>query len=226
MNRVLPAIILFFLIFSPLSAQTDIRATIERSAQDAENYLALLEEYRGIFDHASELGIPREILNDTLAEGIVKGATPERISVVLREKTDRLADAVRLLPPAERFESASIYIQWLSLVETLFSTGLDGTAVSQLLSRDGASERTRHALFIVIDLIETVGMEPELAGTIGEALVSSRLPDSSFSQLVPVILRHRARGLLYSEISAKIVSVLHAGGGYVQIEAELSRRRR
>ncbi len=198
----------------------------------AKAYMDSKADVLRVFAEAQAADLPLWVLMDKLREGASKGVSPDRLTAGLQSEAARLSAAKSILARvkpgiAERQE----YEEALRDTSIALLAGIGGETIEALFSGTRTSVRTyRDVLAACAALIQMKNSsrlsENELQ-RLGETLLASTLPSSSFSSIPSFFVKARAAGLRESDILDSIVlKALESGGGFVRMEELLRMRQK
>lgn len=184
---------------------------------------------REIFAEARSRSVPGEILFERLKEGAAKRAAPEVLLRSLREETERLAAARRIILSAgPAISAAAREISLLKTSSLALRGGFSEKSLFEVLrAASDSGKGPAGAIELLPLLIRMQGIEPlpeASVGAFGLALFSGRLPPAQYGSLLSLYLK-AAAGKLAGDVTLRLMAdILRTGGGLVQIERELTRR--
>ena len=227
------ACLLVFLIIaaSAFCQDADVESWFKADPR-AKAYMDSKADVLLIFGEAQAAELPMWVLMDKLREGASKGVSPDRLTAGLQSEAARLSAAKAVLARgkvdiAERRE----YEEALRDMSIALLAGIGGDTIESLFAGIRMSSRTyRDVLAACAALIQMKNSsrlsEKELR-RLGETLLSSKLPSSSFASIPSFFVKARASGLRESEIlDSIVVKALETGGGFVRMEELLRIRQK
>jgi hypothetical protein len=222
------SLLLFFtLLMRTISCAED--ATLNNSLRGS-----LYEPLAGIFESTIERlsakGVPPKILEDRILEAIAKRVLPGKIELFVEAeeiRLGRLADAVSNagIRPASASKTMQLF-QSLSIV----TTGIVSveTAESYLKAVEPGAQATESLtawISACISLYNLSGMADAQLRPLGISVLKSRLKPSGYSVLPGIFLKAKRNGLSDQETLRAMTRILDSGGGFFQLEDEITRRK-
>lgn len=195
----------------------------------ASAYLSIRGELAELLADCEAEGIPEELLMARIAEGAGKRVQPDRLVSVLR--TD-LSNYVVVKGLVARHYPGEIGGGRLAVLlergGMALRAGLDaaqfGAMVAAASVRGADAARAMDAILAVAAAQASVPIDDDGKVALAVALALSGESPEHFSQLSSLLLRGRAGRLQTRELVAMIVGVLGKGGGFLQVDREITRR--
>jgi hypothetical protein len=190
----------------------------------AKAYSDSRRDIAGVFADAEAADVPAWVLLDKLREGASKGVSPDRLTAGLRAEYSRLVTSKAILartgvaiPEPGEYEDA------LRDMSIWMLAGLGAETMEALFSSVRGGPRTPGdvlaACAALIQMKSSSRLEEKDLLRLGRALLSSRLPSSSFASVPAFFVKARASGLRESEIlDSIVVKALESGGGFVRMD--------
>jgi len=195
----------------------------------AAAYLSVRSELAALLADCEAEGVPVELLMARLAEGAGKRVEPERLVSVLRADLSRYAVVKALV--AKHYPGEMGGKRLAGLLERggmAQRSGLDagqfGAMVAASSARGADAGRAMDAILAVAAAQASVPLDDDSKVALAVALALSGESPERYSQLTSLLLRGRAGKLQTSELVAMIVGVLGKGGGFLQVDREITRR--
>ncbi len=217
---------LLFLLTAPFQVRADngVEQWLD-SAPAAAEYRPHREQLLDVFEAAAEKTLPREPLLRLLQEAGAKNVPVDTARLALTRELERLSTGDKILSksglrlePEQRSETLaniSLYLQ---------STLSQGVLEAVFHDQDSLEEPAQAAAALVRIKQQTrLGDEP--LTRLAEALRRSELPVSGYRSLPAVFLQAQSWSVPTGEALEIVVRELDAGGGLVQINNALRRRR-
>jgi hypothetical protein len=196
----------------------------------APAYQGVEEQIRLVFDDAGRSGLPLRLLMEKLKEGAAKGVDPDKLAGGLRAEADRLLLAQEIF--ARRnviFAGPGAREEAMQKVSIALLAGLSPELIEELFALGRPPARgpadAEAACAALIQMRESGRLAEKDLLRLGVALMSSRLPASTFRSIPPFFIKARARDIGERELLDSIViKALESGGGLVQMEDSLRLR--
>ncbi len=193
-------------------------------------YTAIGQDYAAISARLAQRGVPPEILEERLREGIAKRVPPDRLKGFLESegvRLGRIADALRssgliLDNPASRREQ----FKTLSMVTTgILSLDTVEAYMAVLTSGLASAESLTSWVTVCVSLYNLSSLTDGDMRVLGEAVLVSKLKKDGYAIIPSLFLKARRNGLSDMQTLKIILRVIKAGGGEFQLEDELRRRK-
>jgi len=195
----------------------------------ASAYLSIRGELAELLADCEAEGIPEELLMARIAEGAGKRVQPDRLVSVLRTDLSNYVVVKGLV--ARHYPGEIGGGRLAGLLERggmALRTGLDaaqfGAMVAAASVRGADAARAMDAILAVAAAQASVPIDDDGKVALAVALALSGESPEHFSQLSSLLLRGRAGRLQTRELVAMIVGVLGKGGGFLQVDREITRR--
>lgn len=216
------------LAFSAVAAAeplSDWYATSPRAAA----YLSIRAELSALLADCAGEGIPAELLMARIAEGAGKRVPAERLVAALRVDLSYYV-AIRALV-AKCYPGEDGGPRLAGLLERggmALRSGLDAGQLGSMLgaasARGADAARTMDAILAVAVAQASIPLDEDSKTELAVAMALSGESPERFSQLTSLLLRGRAGRLQTRDLVAVIVGVLGKGGGFLQVDREITRR--
>ncbi len=193
-------------------------------------YAAIGQGYAAISERLAQRGVPPEILEERLREGIAKRVPPDRLKGFLQSeevRLGRIADALRssgliLDDPQARREQ----FKALSMVTTgILSPDTVEAYTAVLTPGQASADSLTSWAAVCISLYNLSSLTDGDMRALGEAVLKSKLKKDGYAIIPGLFLKARRNGLSDLQTLKIILRVIKAGGGELQIEDELRRRK-
>jgi hypothetical protein len=195
----------------------------------AATYLSVRGELAALLADCEAEGIPPELLMARIAEGAGKRVEPGRLVSVLRVDLSNYVVIRGLV--AKHYPGEVGGKRLAGLLERggmALRSGLDavqfGAMVNAASARGADAARTMEAILAVAAAQASVPLDEDGKMALAVALALSGEGTERFSQLASILLRGRAGKLQTRDLVAIIVGVLGKGGGFLQVDREITRR--
>jgi len=211
-----------------VAAQTSLSEWYS-SSPAARRYKPMQAELSALMAEAEARGIPSELILSRLSEGAEKRVSSERLATALRGDIEAYASVLAIL--AETAPGAAAGQRRDSLLERggmALRAGLSGELFKAFLGKavGGGAEpgRAIDALLAVAAVGSRLGLDAGSEEGLALSLAFSKEKADRFSLLSSLFLRGRAGKMGSRELVSLAVSVFDSGGGFLQLEAEITRR--
>jgi len=199
------------------------------TSPSAGRYESVRQELVSIVAEATGRGVPAELMASRVAEGAEKRVAPEKLVTALRKD---LADYSAILSVFARTMQAApegrTRAELLSRGGLALRAGMDietfERAFAGALRKGAAPRRAVDALVAVAAVDSRMPLDGESEAALAASLASSAEKEDRFSQLASLLLRGKAGRLATRDLVVLAVSVFDSGGGFLQLESEISRR--
>ncbi len=224
--------LLAFFIFLPVEGVFSQSVTLDQvrmwlqTEPVAIPYQDLSPDLLQVFDSAASVGIPLELLFDKLKEGMAKKVPFSRLKPVLEGELARLVKVRKLLEEVygRDVEREPLYLQGMKVGSLALLSGFPQEGLSIVYSQVKGLERIVSLLPPLLEMHRIAPLPFQALPSFLQALRESSLPPSQYGTFVSLYLKAIAGRIPPIDILQIMTDVLHAGGGVLQIERELSRR--
>jgi hypothetical protein len=198
----------------------------------AKAYMDSKADVLRIFAEAQAAELPMWVLMDKLREGASKGVSPDRLTAGLQSEAARLSAAKAILERVKAdIAEKTEYEDALRDMSIALLAGIGGETIESLFAGTGMKARTYRdvlaACAALIQMKNSSRLPENDLRRLGETLLASTLPSSSFSSIPSFFVKARAAGLRESEVLDSIVlKALETGGGFVRMEELLRMRQK
>ncbi len=225
----------FFLLplFSLFPQESFSRDHLDRwfDKPEAQSYRRIRSQIYDLFETALEDELPASILFDKLLQGAARNADPEMLLSALQAALQRTRKADNIIGQwTGKTEDPDLLLTARKNLVLYLQAGLDAEGLKKLSDTTLGEGRDLSDLFtaaeIIIQLRDIIGLEAEKSFQFAFLLLQSGLAEESWTVLPSVFLRAATWRIPPGETYAVISEALRSGGGLLQIERELGRRKR
>ena len=192
-------------------------------------YEPIRGELSSMLADAGERGVPLDLMMTRIAEGAEKRVPPGKLVLALRKDLDNFALVISMV--VRTVPGAASTKEWPDLLARggmALRSGMDTSTFENVLAASAAKGvETRRAIdaLIAVAAVDSrlpLGGEGKRALALG--LASSTEKEARFSLLSSLFLRGKSGKLGTRDLVAIAVSTLDSGGGFLQLENEITRR--
>lgn len=212
-------VLYFALLVSPLFCES-IEEWFGGNLQ-AKPYSGIRDELLKLVDETAQNGVPPEIMYERIKEGASKKVAQQKLLEAMRSDADNFLFILSIyksdLPDILSSDKAkSDYLKRGGLI---LRSGLSRGVFGKVTGR-----RDIDALLAVAAVHTRSPLDEANVLALTKALSQSREKEERFSSLSALFLRGRSAGITQTEITAIVIRTFNQGGGFLQVENEISRR--
>jgi hypothetical protein len=198
-------------------------------SEAAVRYEPIHPELSSILADAERRSIPAELLLMRIAEGAKKRVSPEKLLPALSLDVDNYAFALSIISKSTPGEpSPRDKVDLLARSGMALRSGMDAAVFERVLSRVAGSaaalRRGINALVAVAAVDSRMPLDGESKERLALSLASSKEDEGKYSLLSSLFVRGRTGRIGARDLVSIAVSVLDSGGGFLQLENEITRR--
>lgn len=199
------------------------------SSPAARRYKPMEAELAALMAEAESRGIPSELILSRLAEGAEKRVAPERLAAALRGDIEAYASVLAILAEsAPGAASGPLRASLLGRGGMVLRAGLPGelfkAVLGQAVAKGIEPGRAIDALLAVAAAGSRLGLDAGSQESLALSLALSKEKSERFSLLSSLFLRGQAGKMGPRELVSLAISVFDSGGGFLQLEGEITRR--
>ena len=183
------------------------------------------EQLLGVFLSAAERSIPSAPLVRTLREAAAKRAPFDIAYTALDRELERLYIGTAVLERSGLRLDADQRIEVLSNISLYLQSTLSPEVLLLVFEGRNSLEKATQAAAALVRIKQNTGLSDDRVQRLAAAIRRSELPVSAYRSLPAVFLQARSWGVPEAEAAEIIIRELQSGGGLVQINNALRRRR-
>ena len=195
----------------------------------ARVYEPIRGELSSILADAGERGVPLELMMTRIAEGAEKRVAPGKLILALRKDLDNYTLVKSMISGTS--PGTALTKEWPDLLARggmALRSGMDAATFENVLLTSTAkavdTRRVMDALITVAAVDSRMPLGGEGKRALAVSLACSTEKEARFSLLSSLFLRGKSGKLGTRDLVAITVSTLDSGGGFLQLENEITRR--
>jgi hypothetical protein len=222
---------MLMLLLALAAAAEDSLSDWYASSSSAARYESVRGELSAVLAEAKRRKVPEELMIGRLAEGAEKRVPSQRLLAALRIDLENYALVldmiVRSMPDSLE---PRVRLELLERGGVALRSGMDAGIMDEVLAAapEGRAGKRRaiDALIAVAAADSRVPLGREGKRALALSLVSSTEKDARFSLLSSLFIRGKAAKISARDLVASAVSIFDSGGGFLQLENEITRRKK
>lgn len=220
--------VLLTLLMVDLAAQDGLADWYSRSSL-AGKYVSIHQDLLSILSEAGKVDIPSELMMARLAEGAEKRVAPDKLVIALRKDLAIYGQVLSILSRSPLGGVASREREELLILGGLaFRSGMDAAtfeaAFMAAVDRKVKPRRAMAAIVAVAAAGSRLPLESEGEKRLAVSMAQSAEKEERFALLSSLFLRGKAGKMGTPELVELAVSIFSSGGGFLQLENEITRR--
>lgn len=220
--------ILLSLLAIAASAEDPLSSWFGASAS-AGRYESIRGDLTTILADAERRAVPEELLMARIVEGAEKRVAPDKLAAALRKDLENYSSVLsvisRTMPAAPESRQR---IDLLARGGMALRAGMDAATFEKVfadaLRKGVAPRRAIDALIAVASVDSRMPLDGDGKRSLASSLALSTEKEERFSMLSSLFLRGKAGKIGTRDLVALAASILDAGGGFNQLESEITRR--
>jgi hypothetical protein len=195
----------------------------------AGRYESIRGDLRTILADAERRGIPAELFMTRIAEGAEKRVASDKLVAALRKDLENYFAVLSIISKTmsaapENRQRTDLLARGGMALRAGMDTGTFEQVFSDAVRRDVPPRRAIDALIAVAAVDSRMPLDGEGKRSLASSLAASSEKEERFSLLSSLLLRGKTGKIGTRDLVALAVSILDSGGGFLQLENEITRR--